>query len=87
MTYPREQIIAWAREAGHYADEHCEEYGNWLDAERVRFAALIEQATIERCAKVCEGMDWSGRSHEAILKGDSADECAAAIRALKKEQA
>lgn len=50
MTFTREQIIAWAREA-KLLDSVTRAY--WWP-EIIRFAALIEQATIERCAKVCD---------------------------------
>ena len=60
--------------------------GDWPNEGTKLYAApvSVESAVLaerEACAKVCDMMEWRGRSDEAIWKGDAADECAAAIRA------
>ena len=54
----REDIIAWAREAGDTLNKE------WLE----RFAALVAAAEREACAKVCEeeGLLWGQRYAAAI---------------------
>ena len=67
----RDDVIRMAREAGGLPDPMV-----FIGAYE-RFAALIEQATIERCAEVCD------ENERANLYG--VKECAAAIRALKEQ--
>jgi hypothetical protein len=56
----------------------------------MKFARLIEQRTIERCAEVCEELDYpNGYEYASGSKQAGFDEaredCAAAIRALKEK--
>ena len=83
MTFPREQIIAWAREAGFKVNWQHADVAEIKAQRYERFAALIEQATIERCAKVCEELDDASYPSRRVWPS----ECAAAIRALKEKQA
>ena len=49
----QDEIIALAREANLNIRGYYDESGSTL-AELERYTALVEQATLERCAKVCE---------------------------------
>lgn len=87
----REQIIAWARAACDPDTVDPWHNGFWTvtQEELERFAALIEQAAIERCAKVC---DEKVNAEYATGKVDHNEmgwtqACAIAIRALKEKQA
>ncbi len=97
MTITREQIIAWAREAGIIEEFH----GVFPSMER--FAALIEQAVRadenEQCARVCDAraMHCETKAQEAIEAGEHDDVsairstawqisvCATAIRARRSQ--
>lgn len=51
----QEQVIEWARKAG--ISQGCDHYGpDWtaVDNDLVKFAKLVEQATLERAAVACE---------------------------------
>lgn len=84
MTFPREQIIEWAREADCV---HVNLTGDRAMAiERLQsFASFIEQAARaderEKCAQVCDGVYYQfiGPAYGEVRYGIA--KCAAAIRA------
>lgn len=47
-----EDVIRMALEAGEYADKHHEEHGDWLAAERFKFAHLAAAAEREACVNI-----------------------------------
>lgn len=90
----QEQVIELAEESGfpiakqHGTDDHVlDEFIGVVDDARdltrcmARFASLVEQATLERAAKVCDEQSTrlTGAGVGSIL-------CANAIRALKTNQ-
>lgn len=81
----RNDIMQLAQKAGFNTDHNMISVEGWeIFPYMQRFANLVAAATRERCAQVCAEMDWPGRSDTAIAKGDAADECAAAIRAMEQ---
>ncbi len=86
----QEQIIAWAREADWFGEDgRLYSIASMTPETITRFATTIEQATIERCAKVC---DEKVNAEYATGKVDHNEmgwtqACAIAIRALKEKQA
>ncbi len=60
----REQVIAWAREAGFVVDEKSQQHQpncifhthHMVDELLTRFAELVRADEREACAKVCEDM-------------------------------
>ena len=92
MTITREQIIAWAKQAGLYSGNPRTPGTENMIVRRVEaFAALIEQAVRadenEQCAKVCEERkiitpEWQLDQHY----NQAATHCAAAIRARREKE-
>jgi len=74
----RDDISRWAREAGVSIRGHYDETGS-TPAELQRFAELVAAAEREECAALCDRF-------QARDVGMQPAECAAAIRAMNKQE-
>ncbi len=88
MNPTREQVIAWALEAGDDWDHTLESDKNILECFAALAYAAGRDAGLERAAELCdkykENVVWTAA--DAGLVGAVKTECAAAIRALKVEK-
>ena len=71
----RQDKNGWCNDTGQAVEDATEAWNR-------RATAEIENEAYERAAKVCD-TTWNGDS-DTILEADACNECAAAIRALKK---
>lgn len=81
----QEQVIELAKQAGFfYYDMRSEGHGETLEADSLApvlmFAKLVEQATLEQAAKVCDAVDACSDGSSPWLK-----DAARSIRNLAKE--
>lgn len=74
----RDDISRWAREAGVSIRGHYDETGS-TPAELQRFAELVAAAERKECAALCDRF-------QARDVGMQPAECAAAIRAMNKQE-
>ena len=87
----QDQIIQWAREATKHANkvagfpertDHA--VTEWATAFNTRFAQLVASHKQEQCAKVCREVSAaSGGDKYDMFGNDLAEQCEAAIKALK----
>ena len=79
----QDEIIRMARGAGairRYWGDNKDGFAFESDEQLERFAALVAEATKERCAKVCEA---EARASVDDYEAGGMFECAAAIRGMK----
>lgn len=79
-----EEIRDFTKQSGLELYGLGQDRSKW-EASLTRFAELVAAKEREACAKICESMSWPRSVDYYYVKDDTADECAAAIRARENE--